>query len=287
MRIAILGAQGQLGQELCLRFGTSALAYSRQQLDITDPASIADVLGKSQPEAVVNCAAYNAVDQAEREPEAAFRSNALGPRNLAEYCERRRFPLVQVSTDYVFGLDASRSTPYGEADLPGPLGAYGVSKLAGEQFVRAGCRRHFILRTCGLYGQRGLTGKRNFVETMLKLGREQPELRIVCDQRCTPTSTRDLADAIAALLSTEAFGTYHATNTGDCTWAEFAAEIFRLSKLSPRISPITTAEYGAIARRPTYSVLNGAKLAAVIGRPLPSWREALQACLRDPASSSA
>lgn len=282
MRIAILGAHGQLGGELRHRLGDACVPYARHDVDITAPAQIESVLTQRLPDAVVNCAAYNAVDLAESEPDAAFRINALGPRALAEFCERHRLPLVHVSTDYVFGLDSQRTMPYRETDLPGPQSVYAAAKLAGEEFVRAGCSRHFILRTCGLYGRRGQSGKRNFVETMLKLGREQPELRIVCDQRCTPTSTDDLAEAIVALLPTTAYGTYHATNAGDCSWSEFAAEIFRLANLSPKIIPITTAEYGAKARRPGYSVLNNEKLAAVLGHPLPPWRDALKEYLANP-----
>lgn len=275
MRIAILGAQGQLGGELCHRLGTEAAAYSRQEVDITDAARLEAAFASDPPEAVINCAAYNAVDLAETEPEAAWRINALGPRAIAACCERRQIPLVHVSTDYVFGLDQARTTPYRETDLPGPQGAYGVSKLAGESFVRAGCARHFILRTCGLYGRRGRSGKRNFVETMLKLGREKPELRIVSDQLCTPTATTDLAEMIVGLLRTEAYGTYHAVDSGSCTWAEFAAEIFRLAGLSPRIVPITTAEYGASAPRPAYSVLNTSKLAGVLHQTPRDWHLAL------------
>ena len=275
MRIAILGARGQLGGELCHRLGGDALAFDHSQVDIADAAQIDAVLTAARLEAVVNCAAYNAVDLAEAEPEAAFRVNALGPRNLADFCERQRIPLVHVSTDYVFGFDTSRTMPYRESDFPGPLSVYAVTKLAGEEFVRAGCSRHFILRTCGLYGRRGQTGKRNFVETMLQLGRERPEIRVVADQRCTPTSTRDLADAIASLLSTKAYGTYHATNSGDCSWAEFAAEIFRLANLPTRVIPITTAEYSAKAPRPSYSVLDCRKLAGTLGTPMRSWRDAL------------
>lgn len=276
MRIAILGAHGQLGGELQHRLGGQAVSFSRHEIDITSEARVDGALTLAKVDAVVNCAAFNAVDLAETEPEAALWGNALGPRIVAAFCERNKIPFVQISTDYVFGLDAKRTTPYRETDLPGPQGVYAVMKLAGEEFVRAGCSRHFLLRTCGLYGRRGQSGKRNFVETMLKLGREKPELKIVGDQRCTPTSTKDLADAIAGLLETTAYGTYHVTNSGGCSWAEFATEIFRLANLSPKVIPITTADYGAKAPRPPYSVLDCAKLDGVLGKPLRPWKEALQ-----------
>jgi dTDP-4-dehydrorhamnose reductase len=286
MSVAILGAQGQLGAELVHRLGGEAVPFSRYELDITDAGQIDAALTKAAVNAVINCAAYNAVDLAEVDPEAAYRINALGPRALAAFCERARIPLIHISSDYVFGLDRQRVTPYRETDLPGPQGAYAVSKLAGEEFVRAGCSRYFILRTCGLYGFRGRSGKPNFVETMLKLGREKPELRIVNDQRCTPTATKDVAEAVVGLLATSAYGTYHATNSGDCTWAEFAAEIFGLAKLSPMVIPVTSVDYGAKAPRPAYSVLNCEKLAGVIGKPLPSWQDALSRYLSERESIS-
>lgn len=275
MRIAILGADGQLGGELRHLLGGDAVSCNRHQVDITDADQSAAALSRIAPDAVVNCAACNAVDLAESQPDEAFRVNALGPRALAAFCQRDDVPLVHISTDYVFGLDARRSVPYGESDLPGPQSVYAVTKLAGEEFVRSGCARHFIVRTCGLYGRRGKSGKRNFVDTMLKLGGEKSQLRIVSDQRCTPTSTKDLAAAIVGLLSTAAYGTYHATNAGDCSWAEFAEEIFRQTNYSTRVIPITAAEYGAKAPRPPYSVLDGNKLAKALGRPMRSWREAL------------
>ena len=187
----------------------------------------------------------------------------------------REVTLLHVSTDYVFGLDATRNTPWSETDPVGPVSAYGNSKLAGEYFVRSLCPKHFVVRTCGLYGHRAARGKGNFVETMLRLGRERPELRIVADQRCTPTSTTDLARALVSLVETESFGLYHATNAGDCSWFEFACEIFRLANLPVKAIPITAAEYGAKARRPDYSVLDCGKLMRLIGSEMPPWQEAL------------
>ncbi len=281
MRIAILGAHGQLGGELRQRLGSESVPFSRHEIDITSQARLEGALTYAKVDAVVNCAAFNGVDLAESEPEAALWGNALGPRLIAAYCEQQNLPFVHISTDYVFGLDAQRKTPYRETDLPGPQGVYAVSKLAGEELVRAGCQKHFILRTCGLYGSRGQSGKRNFVETMLKLGPEKPELKIVSDQRCTPTSTKDLAEVIVALLETTSYGTYHVTNAGDCSWAEFATEIFRQAKLSPKVIPITTTEYAAKAPRPPYSVLDSGKVTGVIGKPMRPWQEALATYLNE------
>lgn len=286
MKIAILGAHGQLGGELVRLLGSAALPFSHADLDVTQPASVAAQFDRQSFDAVINCAAYNAVDLAETEGDAAFRGNALGPCVIAECCQRQGIPLVHISTDHVFGQDVERRTPYVETDAPGPLGAYGRSKLAGEELVRTTCARHFILRTCGLYGWHGRSGKRNFVETMLKLGREMSELRVVADQRCTPTSTHDLAEAIIELLATPEYGTYHVTNSGDCSWAEFATEILRIANLPTVVIPITTPEYGAKAPRPAYSVLNCEKLAGVIGRPLRPWGEALHLYLSERRESA-
>jgi dTDP-4-dehydrorhamnose reductase len=230
-----------------------------------------------QPNAVINAAAYNMVDLAEDEPELAHTVNALGPRALAKYCAARDIPLLHVSSDYVFGLDDNRKTPYREDDATGPLSVYGTSKLAGEFFVRSVCPRHFVVRTCGLYGRNAPHG--NFVETMLRLAGQGKKLRVVDDQRCTPTSTLHLAGAIRDLLSTTSYGIYHATNSGDATWYQFAAEIFRQMKLDVDLTPITTAEYGARAKRPAYSVLDCSRLRSAIGYELPMWKDAFKAYL--------
>ncbi len=274
MRTAIIGAHGQLGSELARRLA-DAIPLGRAEIDIADAASVTAALDARHPELVINAAAYNLVDGAEDEPDVAMAVNAGGPRNLARWCAAHDATLVHVSTDYVFGDDPQRDRPYTEDDAPGPVSAYGRSKLAGENHVRTECPRHFVLRTCGLYGRSPTQQKGNFVSTMLRLGRERHELRIVDDQRCTPTSVTDLADALISLSQTNAYGLYHATNSGSATWREFAEEIFRLAGLSVRVVPISSADYGARAQRPPYSVLDCSKLAATLGRPLPHWKAAL------------
>jgi len=280
MRIAVIGAFGQLGGDLVPLLGARAIPLGHADIEIADPVSIAGALDAARPTHVINCAAYNLVDGAEVEPQQAHTVNSLGPWNLATYCYERHLVLLHVSTDYVFGRtepgqQPQRTVPWRESDEPLPVSVYGESKLAGENFVRSVCPKHFVVRTCGLYGRRAARGKGNFVETMLRIGCERPELRIVADQRCTPTSTADLARALAALIETDAFGLYHATNAGDCSWFEFACEIFRLANCPVTTIPVTAAEYGAKSRRPDYSVLDCSKLANVLGRSMPSWREAL------------
>lgn len=280
MRIVLIGAAGQLGTALNARLSGEVIPLGRDTLDIADAARVTDVLTKSRPDLVINAAAYNFVDRAEDESDRACAVNALGPRNLAETCAGLNIPLVHVSTDYVFGQDVGRRIPYAESDVPGPLSEYARSKLAGENYVREVCPKHFVLRTCGLYGRASSPGKGNFVETMLRLGCERGSVSVVDDQSCTPTSAADLADAIARLITTDAYGLYHATNAGSTTWCGFATEIFRQASVKVDITPITTAQFGAKAGRPRYSVLDCSKLAVAIGQPMRPWQQALADYLR-------
>lgn len=288
MRYLVIGAHGQLGRDLCAKFGSDAVAVGRDQADLTRPHLLNDALDKSQPEIVINCAAYNFVDRAEAEPEAAFAVNALGVRNLAMLCHERKITLVHFSSDYVFGLEDNRKTPWAEDVSPGPISVYGSSKLAGEHFVRALCPQHYVIRTCGLYGVWGSGGKGgNFVETMLRLAGQGKPVRVVADQICTPTYTHDLAEAVVHLIGSGAFGLYHVTNAGACTWYDLAAAVFDLSGLHVDVSPITTAEFGAVARRPQYSVLSTARYEMLGFPPLRPWRDALAAYLHERRSRHA
>lgn len=286
MRIALIGAAGQLGTALSARLTGKLIPIGRDALDISDGDRVHQMLPNAEPDLVINAAAYNFVDRAEEEPDQALAINALGPRFLAETCAALDVPLVHVSTDYVFGSDTARQVPYTESDSPGPLGAYARSKLEGENLVRGACSRHFVVRTCGLYGRAASPGKGNFVETMLRLGRERGVVSVVDDQWCTPTAAVDLADAIARLIETEAYGLYHATNSGSTTWCQFAIEIFRLAGLMVNVKPISTAQFGARAARPAYSVLDSSALAETIGRPLRPWQEALAAYLNSRSDNS-
>lgn len=275
MRIAIVGGRGQLGTALAKVLPGDLLPLASDGFDIASPDQVRQRFDTDRPQLVINAAAYNFLDRAEDEPERAYAVNALGPRNLAAWCSQHDVPLVHVSTDYVFGLDTGRDSPYRETDLPGPQSVYAVSKLAGEAFVRSLAARHWVVRTCGLYGKAISPGKGNFVETMLRLGRERDSLSVVDDQWCTPTSALDLARAISKLVSTDQYGLYHATSSGKTTWYQLAAEIFRLAQIGVTIRPITTAEYPTKARRPGFSVLDTSKLAGAIGGPLPSWKDSL------------
>ncbi len=275
MRIVIIGAAGQLGTALqaCLTGEVTPLTHG--QIEITNPEQIDQVLSALSPDCVINAAAYNFVDRAEDEVLLASQVNTFGPKNLAQWCAKVGATIVHVSTDYVFGGDAGRSQPLSEIAPPSPSCAYALSKLRGEKLVEAECPKHFIVRTCGLYGNASTAGKGNFVKTMRRVAQEGKDLSVVNDQHCTPSFAVDIAGAISRLIKTDAYGLYHATNDGGTTWYDFAREIFRLSNLNPSIRPVTSAEYPQKAKRPAYSVLDCRKLTALIGGPLPAWQDAL------------
>ncbi|HEY1190043.1 MAG TPA: dTDP-4-dehydrorhamnose reductase [Gemmata sp.] len=284
MKIAVLGAAGQLGRDLCPRLETfgEVVPLSRTDMDLANPESVAPVVEAVRPDVFVNCAAYNLVDKAEAEPGGARAVNAKGVEALAAACARGWTKLVHFSTDYVFGAEPSRTAPYTETDAPGPVSVYGESKLLGEQSALAASANNLVIRTCGLYGVWGSGGKGgNFVETMLRVAGQGKPLRVVADQHCTPSYTADIAAATVALIGRGAGGLFHVVNDGSCTWYEFAAEIFRQSGLTPGLTPITSAEFGAAAKRPPYSVLSTAKLVAHdVPAPRP-WRDALAAYLTE------
>jgi dTDP-4-dehydrorhamnose reductase len=274
MRIAVTGAGGQLGSELCRQLGEAAVALDAPEFDLTKPDRVRQALLAARPTSVINTAAYTQVDRAEQERERCWKVNAEGVAGLAQACEELACPLVQISTDYVFGLDTARSVPYREEDEPGPQGVYAQSKLAGER-AAAQWEQHLIVRTCGLYGKPGPKTPGNFVDTMLRLGKERGKLRVVGDQHCTPSYVPHVAKAILFLLHAGARGTFHVVNGGSTTWYDFAQEIFRLAALPVILERITTAEYGALAPRPGYSVLDTGRYRGLGGPPLPAWQEAL------------
>lgn len=276
MKTLFLGSAGQLGRDLAPLLPGDVVSLTRADADFTAPGSLAAVVKAHAPDAVVNCAAYNFVDKAEAEPDAAFAVNAWAVRELATACGDVGAKVVHVSTDFVFGLDANRTHPYAEDDAPGPVNVYGLSKLAGEYVARTLAPKHLVVRTCGLYGLRGTGGKGgNFVETMLGAAAEGKPLRVVNDQRCTPTASKDAATTIAALMAADADGLFHVTNAGSCTWYEFAAETFRQAGVSADLAPCRTADRTVPARRPTYSVLSTSKLATAGVPALRPWQAAL------------
>jgi dTDP-4-dehydrorhamnose reductase len=283
MRCALIGVTGQLGFDLARTFDLPGelVRLTHADLDLLEPGAIARVLRAIRPTHVVNTAAYNLVDRAEDERARAFALNAEAVGTLAETCQELSATFVHFSTDYVF--DGTRRTPYTEDAVPAPISAYGQSKLAGEQLARTRCERVFVFRVCGLYGvaQSAGAGRTNFVEAMLRLAGTGQPLRVVRDQILTPSYTVDLAPKVWRVLARGAPGLYHLTNAGQTSWYDFAREIFRLTALAPPLTPVTAADYGARARRPPYSVLARARLAALGEDDIRPWQEALAAYLRE------
>ncbi|MBI4466876.1 MAG: dTDP-4-dehydrorhamnose reductase [Acidobacteria bacterium] len=275
MRVLLTGAGGQLAADLqsCLR-SDDLIPLPHAELDITNPAAVRAQMARHRPDCIINGAAYNRVDDAEDHPDEAFAVNAVGVELLARAAAAAGAVLVHFSTDYVF--DGTKRTPYVETDAPNPQSVYALSKRAGEIFVEQHCREYFLIRTCGLYGQAGNRSKGgNFVERMLRLAQEGKPLRVVNDQVLAPTSTRDLAEKLAPLIRTDRYGLYHMTNTGECSWYEFAREAFGLAGLSADLRPVSSAEFGARARRPPYSVLDNAAYRAAGFPDFRPWQDAL------------
>ena len=287
MRVLVTGRAGQVGAEvaLALRGFAEVIAHDRNTLDLADPDQVVARVREARPDAIVNAAAYTAVDQAESDAESARRVNAIGPGVLAEEARRAGAVLIHYSTDYVF--DGTKAAPYVETDATNPLGAYGRTKLEGERAIAAAACDHAILRTSWVYGPHG----RNFLLTMLRLAAQRDELRVVDDQRGAPTSSAQLGRLTRALLEREPAlrersGIYHATAAGETTWRRFAEAIFDGARRragpafrAPRVVPITTAEYPTPARRPANSVLSNAKLEAAFGLQVGDWREGLDEAL--------
>lgn len=286
-RILVTGAQGQLGQELVklLKPLGEVTGIDRDELDLTEFDKVEAFWNNLQPDIVVHGAAYTAVDKAEEDADLAMQVNGEAPGQLARLAAASGAKLIHISTDYVF--DGGKNQPYLETDATNPLSSYGRSKLRGEQVVQESGATFAILRTAWVYGN-GITG--NFVKTMIRLGQEREELRVVYDQVGSPTWTVDLAGAIAQLipkLNSETVGVYHYTNAGVTSWYDFAIAIFEeATKLGiplkiKRVLPITTDQYPTPAKRPAYSVLSSQKLADLLGTHPPHWRQSLQKMLAE------
>ncbi|MGF1478800.1 MAG: dTDP-4-dehydrorhamnose reductase [Cyanophyceae cyanobacterium] len=285
MKILLTGINGQLGRELQATLPSvgEVIGVGRTEMDLAQPESILQVINEVKPDWIVNPAAYTAVDKAETETEQAVAINTTAPATMAQVAQRLNIPLLHVSTDYVFSGD--KNTPYTEDDVPSPLGVYGSSKLAGEEKVRQNCDRSIVLRTAWVYSA---YGKGNFVKTMLRLGAQREELRVVADQVGTPTWARDIAEAMTALITKEPQPSgqiYHFTNSGVASWYDLAVATFEEAQALghplavKQVVPITTPEYPTTASRPAYSVLSQKKLAGVLGTYAPHWRQSLRKML--------
>ena len=286
LKVLLLGPDGQLGQDIRRAHAASEDAFElvslpREALDVGEAGAIEQVLGSLQFDALVNCAAYTQVDRAEDDATAAFAVNAHAVQSMARICADKRARLVHVSTDYVFGGASSRPRPLQEDDPIAPVNVYGASKALGEALAHLECDDVVILRAASLFGVAGAGGRGgNFVETMIRVGRERGALRVVDDQTMSPTATADVAGVVVRMLTGGcAPGLYHAVNGGSATWFEFAWEIVSRAGIAADVTPCASGEYPVRAARPRYSVLDNAKAAAAFGA-LPEWQDALERYLR-------
>lgn len=282
-KVLITGALGQLGRaltktldksiyELILADLSDSPDFSGVNLDITDEAAVLKFAEESNPDIIINAAAFTAVDLCETKEDVAYRVNAIGPANLAKAAKRTGAKLVHISTDYVF--DGEAKEPYKPYDTPHPVSAYGRTKFAGEEFVKENCEKYFIIRTAWLYGE----GK-NFVKTMLRLSESNPEIKVVSDQVGCPTSAVQLAKIIARVITTESYGIYHGVCSGVTSWYGFTCEIMKLMGKSTIITPITSDMYPTPTKRPAYSVLDNTSLKE-LGCEIADWHEAIREYLK-------
>lgn len=277
MVVLVTGASGQLGQSLqfiASQYSEMQFIFaSSQDLDITDEGRVFSFFDKNKINFCINAAAYTAVDKAESDQEKAYLVNVTGPKNLAIACKKNNTTLIHISTDFVF--DGTANTPYLESDLTNPIGVYGQTKLDGEKEVASNCSEYFIIRTSWVYSQFG----NNFMKTMLRLSQDRKELNVVSDQIGTPTNAVDLAKAILEIISNTKqvanYGIYNFSNEGQCSWYDFAKEIFKINNVNINVNPIPTEAYPTPAKRPKYSVLDKSKIKSTFGIIIKNWQEAL------------
>ena len=273
MKVLVTGVRGQLGfdvvNELTAR-GIEALGVDIDEMDITDARSVDRVIKEENPDAVIHCAAYTAVDAAEENEDLCRKVNVEGTRNIVRVCKELDIKMIYISTDYVFSGDGER--PWEPEDECHPQSVYGQTKYEGELAVESALQKYFIVRIAWVFGVNG----KNFIKTMLNLAKDHDTIRVVNDQFGSPTYTYDLAKLLADMVQTEKYGIYHATNEGVCSWYEFACEIFRQAEASVKVIPVTTAEYAAKAKRPCNSRMSKEKLTKNGFEKLPPWQDALK-----------
>lgn len=275
MKVLIIGYRGQLGSDLQKEFASEELILAgRDTLPVENEAAVAAFVGAHQPGLILNCSAFHRVDDCEEQVGPAFDVNVFGVRNLALAARKTDAVLVHFSTDYVF--DGPQRKPYVETDPVCPKCIYGVAKASGEVMLQSIWSKHFIFRVSGLYGYKGSREKgTNFVETMIGLARQGKPIRVVNDQVLTPTCTMDVAAAVRQVVRSDAFGLYHLTNAGECSWYEFTRAIFEYAGLSPDLTPVGSDAFPTRAKRPNYSVLDNRRLREGGFQEMPDWQDAL------------
>ena len=273
MKILVTGVKGQLGYDVVKALesrGYQPVGVDREEMDLMNNNMIQNFIMNLKPEAIIHCAAYTAVDQAEEEVEICYQINAEAVKVIAECAKTLDIPMIYISTDYVF--DGTKASEYVETDIPNPINVYGASKLKGEQYVQQLLEKFYIVRISWVFGING----NNFIKTMQRLGNEQDQLNIIHDQVGSPTYTAHLAPLLVDMIETDQYGIYHATNEEYCSWYEFADEIFKQSQLDVTLHPITTDQYKTKAKRPLNSQMSKQKLSDYGFHRLPTWQEALK-----------
>ncbi len=278
MKVLVTGVKGQLGYDVVnelTKRGHVAIGTDIEEMDITDKSSVDSVIKENMPEAVIHCAAYTAVDAAEDNVEICRKINAGGTQNIADVCKELDIKMIYISTDYVFDGEGDR--PWEPEDERTPLNVYGQTKYEGELAVQNTLDKYFIVRIAWVFGVNG----KNFIKTMLNLGKTRDSLTVVNDQFGSPTYTYDLAKLLVDMVETEKYGIYHATNEGICTWYEFACEIFKEAGMNVKVSPVSASEYPAKAKRPSNSCMSKEKLTENGFDKLPTWQDALARYLKE------
>lgn len=278
MKVLVTGFAGQLGHDVAAELadrGISCVAADKADFDLTNCESVKGFVRACNPDVIIHCAAYTAVDKAEEDSATCYNVNINGTRYICDAASENQAKIIYISTDYVF--DGDKSEPYEVDDITSPQSVYGTTKLQGEHVVRNSTAKHFIVRTAWVFGANG----NNFVKTMLRLGAERDTLNVVCDQYGSPTYTKDLARLLCDMALSDKYGTYHATNEGFCSWADFACEIMHKAGLNARIVPIPSSDYPAKAKRPMNSRLSKQNLIENGFSPLPDWQDALSRYLEE------
>lgn len=273
MKVLVTGVNGQLGYDVVKELkkrGHQAIGVDRERMDLTSTEQIKECIENVNPEAIIHCAAYTAVDAAEENEELCRRVNAIATKEIAEYARLLDIPMIYISTDYVF--DGTKDGEYTEEDIPNPINVYGKTKYEGEIYVQELLEKYYIVRISWVFGENG----NNFIDTMLRLAKDRDEINVINDQVGSPTYTKDLAPLLVDMIETDKYGVYHATNEGYCTWYEFAKEIFKVANIDIEVKPINTSEYIVKASRPMNSKMSKDKLKKNEYDSLSNWKTSIK-----------